>query len=139
MKTPIILAVIGLAAAIAFSTAGVLAYRWISAPARGAVEQREITNQGQYRIQAYEQFYRWQEQLDAIEAKLSAYPETGLDLRRQTECRGCWRSGPTSSPSTTPPPGPSAPRPNGSTPACPTPWSIPRRKSADDPAPQDRK
>ena len=88
MKTPITLAVIGLTAVIAFSTAGVLAYRWISAPARGAMEQREITNRGQYRIQAYEQFYRWQEQLDAIETKLSAYPETSLDLRRQTECRG---------------------------------------------------
>ena len=88
MKTPIILAVIGLSAVIAFSTAGVLAYRWISAPARGAVEQREITNRGQYRIQAYEQFYRWQEQLDAIETKLMAYPPSGLDIRRQTECRG---------------------------------------------------
>ena len=88
MKTPIILAVIGLTAVIAFSTAGVLAYRWISAPARGAVEQREITNRGQYRIQAYEQFYRWQEQLDAIETKLLAYSPSNLDIRQQTECRG---------------------------------------------------
>ena len=83
-----VLAVIGLVAVIAFSTVGVLAYRWVSAPARGAVEEREITNRGQYRIQAYEQFYRWQEQLDAIDAKLLAYPESGLDIRQQTECRG---------------------------------------------------
>lgn len=83
-----VLAIIGVVAVIASSTVGILAYRWITAPARGAVEQREITNRGQYRIQAYEQFYRWQEQLDAIEAKLLAYPPSGLDLRQQTECRG---------------------------------------------------
>lgn len=83
-----VLAIIGVVAVIASSTVGILAYRWITAPARGAVEQREITNRGQYRIQAYEQFYRWQEQLDAIETKLLAYPQSGLDLRQQTECRG---------------------------------------------------
>ena len=88
MKRITVLAIIGVVAVIAFSTVGVLAYRWISAPAQGAVEQREITNRGQYRIQAYEQFYRWQEQLDAIDAKLLAYTESGLDLRQQTECRG---------------------------------------------------
>lgn len=54
MKTPIALSIIGLVAIIAFSTVGVLAYRWISAPARGAVGQREITNRWQYRIQSYE-------------------------------------------------------------------------------------
>ena len=88
MKKITVLAIIGVVAVIASSTVGVLAYRWITAPARGAVEQREITNRGQYRIQAYEQFYRWQEQLDAIETKLLAYPQSGLDLRQQTECRG---------------------------------------------------
>lgn len=64
------------------------AYRYYIAPVRGAVEQREITNRGQYRIQAYEQFYRWQEELQAVEQKLGAYPESGLDKREQTECRG---------------------------------------------------
>ena len=88
MKKITVLAIIGVVAVIAFSTVGVLAYRWISAPARGAVEQREITNRGQYRIQAYEQFYRWQEQLEAIDAKLMPYAESGLDLRQRTECRG---------------------------------------------------
>ena len=88
MKKITVLAIIGVVAVIASSTVGILAYRWITAPARGAVEQREITNRGQYRIQAYEQFYRWQEQLDAIETKLLAYPQSGLDLRQQTECRG---------------------------------------------------
>ena len=88
MKRITVLAIIGVVAVIASSTVGILAYRWITAPARGAVEQREITNRGQYRIQAYEQFYRWQEQLDAIETKLLAYPPSGLDIRQQTECRG---------------------------------------------------
>ena len=88
MKKITVLAIIGVVAVIASSTVGILAYRWITAPARGAVEQREITNRGQYRIQAYEQFYRWQEQLDAIETKLLAYPQSGLDIRQQTECRG---------------------------------------------------
>ncbi len=88
MKKITVLAIIGVVAVIASSTVGILAYRWITAPARGAVEQREITNRGQYRIQAYEQFYRWQEQLDAIETKLLAYPPSDLDIRQQTECRG---------------------------------------------------
>ena len=88
MKKLIVLGVIGLVAVIALSTVGTLAYRWAIAPARGAVEEREIINRGQYRIQAYEQFYRWQEELDSIAAKLSAYPAQGLDRRQQTECQG---------------------------------------------------
>lgn len=88
MKKLIVFGVIGLVAVIALSTVGALAYRWAIAPARGAVEEREIINRGQYRIQAYEQFYRWQEELDGIAAKLSAYPSQGLDRRQQTECMG---------------------------------------------------
>ena len=88
MNKLIFLGVIGIVALIAASTVGVLAYRWFVAPARGAVEEREIINRGQYRIQAYEQFYRWQEELDAIRVKLNGYPESGLDRREQTECRG---------------------------------------------------
>ena len=88
MNKAIILGVIGVIAVIALSTVGVLGYRWLTAPARGAVEQREIINRGQYRIQAYEQFYRWQEELDAIAVKLAGYPAQGLDIRQQTECRG---------------------------------------------------
>ena len=88
MNKAIILGVIGIVAVIALSSVGFLGYRWLIAPARGAVEQREIINRGQYRIQAYEQFYRWQEDLDAIEVKLQAYPAQGLDIRQQTECRG---------------------------------------------------
>ena len=88
MKKVIILGIVGVIAVIALSTVGALGYRWLIAPARGAVEQREIINRGQYRIQAYEQFYRWQEEIGAIEAKLQAYPQQGLDIRQQTECRG---------------------------------------------------
>ncbi len=88
MNKIIFLSITGIVAVIVCSTVGVLAYRWASAPARGAVEEREITNRGQYRIQAYEQFYRWQEQLDAISFKLLAYPGSGLDIRQKTECHG---------------------------------------------------
>lgn len=88
MKKAVILGIIGIFAVIALSTVGTLGYRWLIAPARGAVEQREIINRGQYRIQAYEQFYIWQEDLGGIEAKLQAYPQQGLDIRQQTECRG---------------------------------------------------
>ena len=88
MKKAVVLGIIGVIAVIALSTVGALGYRWLIAPARGAVEQREIINRGQYRIQAYEQFYRWQEELGGIEVKLQAYPQQGLDIRQQTECRG---------------------------------------------------
>lgn len=71
-------------AGLAFSSLGV---RWGIAPFRGAVEEREITNRGQYRIQAYEQFYRWQEEVEGIDVKLGSYPEE-LDRRQATECRG---------------------------------------------------
>lgn len=64
-----------------------LGARWFIAPFRGAVEEREIINRGQFRIQAYEQFYRWQEEVEAIDAKLAAYPQQ-LDTRQATECRG---------------------------------------------------
>jgi type II secretory pathway pseudopilin PulG len=84
----IFLTIIGVVAVVVLSTVGVLAYRWVSAPTRGAVEQREITNRGQYRIQAYEQFYRWQEQIAAIEVKVLAYPGEELDIRQKTECQG---------------------------------------------------
>ena len=67
---------------------GIWAYRWTIAPTRGTVEQREITNRGQYRVQAYEQFYRWYEQREALRLKLEALPQTDLDRREQTECRG---------------------------------------------------
>ncbi len=88
MSKAITLAIIGVVAVIALSTVGTLGYRWLIAPARGAVEQREIINRGQFRIQAYEQFYRWSEERAAIESKLALYPESGLDIRQQTECRG---------------------------------------------------
>lgn len=66
-----------------------LGFRWVVAPFTGAVQEREIVQgSGQYRIQAYEQFYRWEEEVAAVDVKLAAYPETGLDVRQQTECRG---------------------------------------------------
>ena len=130
MKKITVLAIIGVVAVIAFSTVGVLAYRWISAPAQGAVEQREITNRGQYRIQAYEQFYRWQEQLDAIDAKLLAYTESGLDIRQQTECRGLLAQRSDIVAKYNAASAPSALKPSGKTPICPKPWSITRRRGA---------
>ena len=78
----ILLVILGLG--LAFTGLGA---RWFVAPFRGAVEEREITNRGQFRIQAYEQFYRWQEEVQGIESKLAAYPEK-LDRREETECRG---------------------------------------------------
>lgn len=62
---------------------------WITAPFRGAVEERAITTRGAYRIQAYEQFYEWQEQLGAIDIKLQQY-QPPLDQRQRTECIGLW-------------------------------------------------
>ena len=77
-----VLLVLGLTGS--FSGLGV---RYILAPFTGAVEQREITNKGAFRIQAYEQFYRWQEAVEAIDVKLSVY--TGeLDTRQKSECIG---------------------------------------------------
>lgn len=74
---------------LALMVAGGFAYRYFIAPVRGAVEQQEITNQGQYRIQAYEQFYRWDEEVISIQNKLAAYPNTrSLNERERTECRG---------------------------------------------------
>ena len=89
MKANLFLALAGLVAVAILSTGGAFAYRWYTAPIRGAVEQREITNQGGYRIQAYEQFYRWRESIIGIDLKLAAYPPSAdLDPRQQTECRG---------------------------------------------------
>ena len=73
-----------------FSVGGIAtnyAIRWFRAPIEGAVEQREITNRGQYRIQSYEQFYQWHADIGAIEVKLAAYP-ANLDMRQRTECVG---------------------------------------------------
>ena len=80
---------IGLGIVIFLIAMGVAGYglRWFSAPFTGALEQREITNKGAYRIQAYEQFYGWQEEIDAIDVKLAGYVGS-LDNRESTECRG---------------------------------------------------
>lgn len=61
--------------------------QYLTAPFRGAVQEQEITNRGAYRIQAYEQFYGWQEQIQAIDQKLDAYVAP-LDPRMRTECIG---------------------------------------------------
>ena len=62
---------------------------WITATFRGAVEEQTITTRGAYRIQSYERFYEWQEQLSAIDVKLQQY-KTPLDERQRTECIGLW-------------------------------------------------
>ena len=65
-----------------------LGSRYIMAPFRGIVEQQEITNRGQYRIQAYEKFYRIIEQRESVKRKLDGYPLDNLDVRQSAECRG---------------------------------------------------
>lgn len=68
--------------------AGGYAFKWFTIPFVGALEQREITNRGQYRIQAYEQFYRWQEELASVDTKLAGYPVPLQNSRQSTECQG---------------------------------------------------
>ena len=63
-------------------------FRWYAAPWTGALEEREITTRGAFRIQGYEQFYRWQEESVAILSKLDQYVDRELDVREHTECRG---------------------------------------------------
>ena len=67
---------------------GGYAFSWFTIPFVGALEQREITNRGQYRIQAYEQFYRWQEEITSVDTKLAGYPVPLQDSRQRTECQG---------------------------------------------------
>ena len=64
-----------------------LALRYFFAEPSGRVEQQEIITRGAYRIQAYEQFYRIQEDIQGIDVKLGGYPTT-LDVRQRTECQG---------------------------------------------------
>ena len=63
-------------------------FSWFSIPFIGALEQRQTTNRGDYRIQSYEQFYRWHESVSAIDTKLGSYPVESLDRRQRTECQG---------------------------------------------------
>ena len=67
---------------------GPMVFRWYAAPWTGKLEEREITTRGAYRIQGYEQFYRWSEEADAVESKLGNYAGRELDVRERTECRG---------------------------------------------------
>lgn len=63
-------------------------FRWYSAPFVGALEEREITNKGAYRIQAYNEFYSMYTELDGIESKITLYDGRVLHLRDATNCRG---------------------------------------------------
>ena len=78
---------LGVVVFLAVMVAG-YAFQWFTVPFVGALEQRQITNKGQYRIQSYEQFYRWQEEVQSVEGKLQGYPAAGLDIRQSAECRG---------------------------------------------------
>lgn len=62
-------------------------FRWFTAEPRGALEQREITTRGAFRIQEYERFYRLKEEVDSTDTKLAALPSE-LDVRQRTECTG---------------------------------------------------
>lgn len=78
-----IIGIVGLVAVVG----AVLGARWVLAPVTGAIQKREITTRGAYQIQGYEQFYRWQEEAGAIDAKLVAYAGRS-DARSRTECIG---------------------------------------------------
>ena len=78
---------LALVVVIGLAVIGNFTYRYFTAPIKGVVEEREITNKGPYRIQAYEQFYRWEEEIGAIDNKLLGYTDI-LDLRERQECRG---------------------------------------------------
>lgn len=64
-----------------------LLQRYFWAGPKGAVEQKEQTNKGNYRIRAYDRFYEIVEEVDGIKLKLAAYPQK-LDVRQRTECIG---------------------------------------------------
>ena len=54
----------------------------------GETEKVLITNTGAFRIQGYEKFYDLQEEITAVDTKLSGYPSEDLDDREAIECRG---------------------------------------------------
>ena len=62
-------------------------FRWFTAEPRGALEQKEITTRGAFRIQEYERFYRLKAEVDSVDIKLAALPRE-LDVRQRTECTG---------------------------------------------------
>ena len=64
------------------------AFSWTVAPWIGALEERQITTSGGFRIQAYEQFYRWQEDLESLEARLCFYEDGDLSKEESIEQRG---------------------------------------------------
>ena len=57
----------------------------IAAPIRGETQEIKLTNRGAYRVQGYEMFYDLQEDIIAVDQKLTAYPEK-LGQRQLTEC-----------------------------------------------------
>lgn len=60
--------------------------RWTAGP-MGLTEEIQITNEGAYRVQGYELFYKRQAEVGAIDVKLTGYSGV-LTVRRATECRG---------------------------------------------------
>ena len=66
--------------------------RWTAEPI-GKTEEVVITNKGAYRIQAYERFYIINEEIQALDNKLSTVYTVNsgsslLNPRQQTECNG---------------------------------------------------
>ena len=60
--------------------------RWTAGPV-GLTEEIVITNKGAYRIQGYERFYDFVEQVEAVDVKLASYRQD-LATREAVECRG---------------------------------------------------
>ena len=83
----VVLAVVAIVVVIGVSTLGWLYAGRVTAPIRGVTEQVEITNSGAYRVQGYEKFYRWHEELDAIDNKLLVFNGV-LSGRDYTNCLG---------------------------------------------------
>ena len=62
-------------------------FKWFTAEPTGALQERQITTRGAFRIQAYEKFYRLREAIDSTDVKLAALPRE-LDVRQREQCVG---------------------------------------------------
>ena len=78
-----------MAAVVAIVAAAIYVPRLWAEPV-GRTEQIVTVNRGNYRSSAYELFYDLDEQIEAVNLKLDAYPADpqDMDARERTECRG---------------------------------------------------
>ena len=81
------IAIVGGVLIIVLGIVGSLYLPRLLAPVRGETERIVITTTGAYRIQGYEHFYDLEEQVEALDQRLAAYPDE-LSPRQQTDCIG---------------------------------------------------